>query len=782
MGNEKQAEELISKMTLSEKLSQLLHDSPAIPRLGIPKYNWWNECLHGVARAGIATVFPQAIGLAAMFDKKAMRKIAEAISDEAREKYHASLTDGGSEQYFGLNFWSPNINIFRDPRWGRGQETYGECPYLTSVLAVEFIKGLQGEDPENLKTAACAKHFAVHSGPENLRHGFNAKVSLKDMYETYLPAFEASVKEARVESVMTAYNAVNGEACSASDTLLNKILREKWGFKGHTVSDCGAIDDIYMYHKMASDFGHAMALAMKNGLDLNCCNDICTKIRHGILLAGQEGLFKEEWVNRNLKRLLLTRFKLGNLGDKSPYSAVKQGTVDSLKHRAMALRASGEALVLLKNNGLLPLDKKKIRTLAVIGPNCDETESLLGNYSGTPAVPITPLKGLQEIKGIKVLYAKGCDISGNSEEGFAQALSAAKKADAAVMCLGLSPKIEGEETDTNGHERDTLGLPGVQEKLLKQIKKLKKPVILILQSGGAVSVEPKLADAVIQSWYPGQSGGTAIAQLIMGNYSPSGRLPVTVYKSEKDLPPFENYSMKGRTYRYFNGRPLYPFGFGLSYAKFTYSGLRVSKKKIRPGQYQQVYVKVKNVSKVKSAEVVQLYIKSPLAGKGHPKLQLAGFEKLTLAPGSSKKLRFELKPKQLMLTGNDGEKFSVKGKFTVFVGGTQPGFEKMSPHTTVLKKSFMFLAPNSKPRTPNWFVYMVRCADGTLYTGITKDINNRLKQHNSGRGAQYTKFHKPLTLVRLEKGYNVSDAMRREREIKKLPKAAKEKLAGEGLF
>ncbi len=781
MEHEKTADKLISQMTLSEKLSQLLHDSPAIPRLGIKRYNWWNECLHGVARAGIATVFPQAIGLAAMFDKKTMGKVARAISDEAREKHHLQSDENGTPQYFGLNFWSPNINIFRDPRWGRGQETYGECPYLTSVLAVEFIKGLQGDNPEYLKTAACAKHFAVHSGPENMRHGFNAAVSKKDLFETYLPAFEAAVKEAKVETIMTAYNAVNGEPCSASDTMLNKILRERWGFKGHVVSDCGAIDDIYLYHKKAADFGGAMALALENGCDMNCCNDICTKIRRDIFAAGNKGLFKEEWVNRNLKRILITRLKLGLLGDGklNPYANFKKGAVDSNKHRALSLKCSRDSLVLLKNNGILPLSNN-FRTIAVIGPNCDDIEPLLGNYSGTPSSPVTPLKALKAVKGIKIIYAKGCEISDKSEESFFEALNAAKAADAVVMCMGLSPKIEGEETDTNGHERETLGLPGVQEKLLKKIKKLNKPVILVLMSGGAVSVEPKLADAVIQAWYPGQSGGTAVAELIFGKFSPSGKLPVTVYKSEKDLPVFENYEMKGRTYRYFEGKPLYPFGYGLSYAKFVYFGLRLSKKTLTYGQYQQVYLKVKNVSGIKAAETVQLYIKSPLAGKGHPKLQLAGFEKVILKPGQTKKIKFEINPKQIMLVNDDGEMFNVNGTYTVFAGGTQPGYEKISPHTKVLKASFNFCGQGLKSNDRNYMVYMLRCGNGSIYTGMTNDIKKRLKQHNSGRGAQYTKIHRPLTLIRLEKGYNIIEAMRREREIKRMPKDAKEKLASEG--
>ncbi|MBN2753844.1 MAG: glycoside hydrolase family 3 C-terminal domain-containing protein [Candidatus Goldbacteria bacterium] len=770
---EERADDLISRMTRAEKLSQLFHESPAIPRLGIKKYNWWNECLHGVARAGIATVFPQAIGLAAMFDKKQMHTIASAISDEARAKYHDALTEDGSEQYFGLTFWSPNINIFRDPRWGRGQETYGECPYLTARLGVQFVRGLQGNDKKYLKTAACAKHFAAHSGPENLRHGFNAVVSLKDLYETYLPAFEALVKEAAVESVMAAYNRLNGEACCAGKILLTDILRDKWGFKGYVVSDCEAIDDIYKFHKLADNLEQALSMAIENGCDLNCCNEICTSAKQGVIKADAQNMIKEEWVNRNLKRLLITRFKLGMFDAPNlvPYTNISADIIDCKKHRAMVLKAAQDSVVLLANNGVLPLNKKKIKTVAVIGPNADDMEVLLGNYSGTPSAPKTVLKGFAELKGVKVIYTKGCELTGTDKKDFSEAVKCAEKADAVILCLGLSPKIEGEECDTNGYERSNLGLPGVQQQLIKQIKKSGKPVIVVLLSGGAVSLSPDSADAILQAWYPGQAGGAAIADIIFGAVNPSGKLPVTVYKNAKQLPAFENYDMKGRTYRYFKGTPLYPFGHGLSYTKFKYTDLKIKRS---AGKYN-LSVTVKNTGRVKGAEVVQVYIAPPGAGKTAPIKQLAGFEKVELAPGQKKTVRFIISSEQMRIINEKGERETVYGDFTFWVGGTQPGYEKMNPGTQVLRKKIVVKKPISG-RPLVWSVYILKCADGTLYTGITKDIKHRIKTHNSGKGAQYTKVHRPVKLVHLETGYDVGSAMRREKAIKTLTREEKIKL------
>jgi len=770
---EERADDLISRMTRAEKLSQLLHESPAVPRLGIKKYNWWNECLHGVARAGTATVFPQAIGLAAMFDKKKMHEAACVISEEARAKYHEALSEDGTGQYFGLTFWSPNINIFRDPRWGRGQETYGECPYLTAQLGIQFVRGLQGDDKKYLKTAACAKHFAAHSGPENMRHGFNAVVSLKDLNETYFPAFEALVKEARVEGVMSAYNRINGEACSAGKTLLSGILRGQWGFKGYVVSDCEAIDDIYKYHKLADTLEQAVSMAIENGCDLNCCNEICTNAKQGVLKADAEGMIKEEWINRNLKRLLITRFKLGMFDSTqhTPFTGIPGDIVDCKKHRALALKAAQDSVVLLSNDGVLPLNKNKIKSAAVIGPNADDVSVLLGNYSGTPASPKTVLKGFSEIKGINVNYAKGCELTGNDTKGFAQAVKCAEKSDVIILCLGLSPKIEGEECDTNGYERASLGLPGVQEELIKRLRKTGKPVIVILLSGGALSLKPDSADAVLQAWYPGQAGGTAIADIVFGAVSPSGKLPVTVYKNVKQLPAFESYEMKGRTYRYFKGTPLYPFGHGLSYSKFKYSDLKMKRK---AGNHI-INVKVKNTGRVKAAEVVQLYIALPGAGKTSPIRQLAGFEKIQLAPGEKKNVKFTVSPGQLQAINQKGEREAVYGDFVFWAGGTQPGYEKMNPCTQVLRKKIRINPPVSG-RPAVWSVYILKCADGTLYTGITKDIKHRIKVHNSGKGAQYTKVHRPVKLVHLETGHDVTSAMRREKEIKTLSREEKIRL------
>ncbi|MFP4466598.1 MAG: glycoside hydrolase family 3 C-terminal domain-containing protein [Candidatus Goldiibacteriota bacterium] len=665
---DRRCDDLVSRMTHSEKLSQLIHESPAIPRLGIKKYNWWNECLHGVARAGIATVFPQAIGLAACFDRNIMKKTGRIISDEARAKYHANLDEKGSKQYFGLTFWTPNINIFRDPRWGRGQETYGECPYLTSELAVSFIKAMQGSG-KYLKTAACAKHFAAHSGPENLRHGFDAKVSQKDLWETYLPAFEACVKKAKVRGVMTAYNRVNGEPASAGKTLLVDILRDKWRFKGYVVSDCGAIDDIYLHHKSAGTFEEAMSKAVIAGCDLNCCNDICSAIRPKILKMSAKAAVAEEIIDRNLKRLLRIRFELGMFDPDSnvKHSKISRNAVDCAAHKKAALEAARGSLVLLKNSGVLPLKKKEIRRLAVIGPNADELSVLLGNYSGTPSEPVTVLEGFKNM-GVECVYEKGCGINKTIKNGFARAAAAALESDAAVVCTGLSPEVEGEECDTGGFERGSLNLLQVQEELIKRIRGTGRPVIVLNFSGGAVSIKPETADAVIQAWYPGQSGGTAAAELIFGRFSPSGRLPVTVYESEKDLPAFEDYSMKNRTYRYFKGKALYPFGYGLSYTRFEYSGFSASKTK-EGGVKAAVYVK--NAGMMKSSETVMLFMRLP----GGPEIQLAGFEKTMLKPGEKKRAEFRINRDELFIINSRGEKTSVKGKIKMWAGGILPGYE-----------------------------------------------------------------------------------------------------------
>lgn len=682
---EQRVDDLLSHMTLEEKISQLTQNSPAIERMGIPAYEWWNEALHGVARAGIATVFPQAIGLAAMFDSKLMLKIAKAISDEARAKYHKALKEGINKRYFGLTFWSPNINIFRDPRWGRGQETYGECPYLTSVLAVQFIKGMQGNDKKYLKTAACAKHFAVHSGPDNLRHSFDAVVSEKDLRETYLYAFKNAV-EAGVEIIMSAYNRVNGVPCSANKKLLDTILRKEWGFKGHVVSDCMAISDIWKNHKYTQTPEAAVSVSIKAGCDLNCCIDECEESRISLKKAFATGLLSEEDINIALKRLFMTRMKLGMFDppSKVKYSKIKYSVVDSTRHRALAYKAAQESIVLLKNNDLLPLNKKTIKTVAVIGPNADDIDVLLGNYHGTPSSPVTLLSGIKE-KNVIVNYAKGCDLKSSNKEGFKDAIKALEFADVGIVGFGLSPKIEGEVCDVEV-ERENLFLPGVQEELLKELKLLQKPLIVVLFGGGSLSFDLNLVDAVLVAWYPGQSGGRAIADVIFGDYNPAGRLPVTFYKNADDIPAFTDYNMKDKTYRYFKGKPLFPFGYGLSYTKFTYSNVRVSKKKLKVGEAQTVTVSVKNTGDMEGDEVVQVYLKDVVASVKVPIRQLVGFQRINLKPGKKKLLKFKILPEQMMIYKEDGTREFEPGKFILSVGGCQPGF--YCPTTQVRKAAF----------------------------------------------------------------------------------------------
>ena len=569
----KRAQDLVSRMTLEEKASQLRYDAPAIPRLGVPAYNWWNEGLHGVARAGVATSFPQAIGMAAAFDTGLMQMVGDVIAEEGRAKYNAYSARDDRDIYKGLTFWSPNVNIFRDPRWGRGHETYGEDPYLTGELGSAFVKGLQG-DGEYLKAAACAKHFAVHSGPEAVRHQFDARVSKKDLYETYLPAFEKLVKEADVEAVMGAYNRTNGEPCCGSRTLIQDILREEWGFQGHYVSDCWAIRDFHEHHMVTDTAEESAAMALKNGCDVNCGNTYLH-----LLKACQDGLVTEEEIGKAAERLFTTRFLLG-LFDETGYDGIGYDRLECAEHVETAARATAESLVLLKNNGILPLKKEDIRAIGVIGPNADSRSALIGNYHGTSSRYITVLEGIQDYvpEGTRVYYSEGCHLFRDRVEGLAwrqdrisEALSVAKNSDVVILCLGLDETLEGEEGDTgnsyaSGDKADLL-LPQVQRELAEAVMQAGKPVILLNMTGSAMDLRyfEEHADAVMQVWYPGARGGKTIAEVLFGEISPSGKLPVTFYNSIEELPEFEDYGMKGRTYRYFEGTPLYPFGYGLTY-------------------------------------------------------------------------------------------------------------------------------------------------------------------------------------------------------------------------
>lgn len=680
-------EDLLSRLTLEEKISQMTYYSSALSRFGIPEYNWWNECLHGVARAGVATVFPQSIGMAASFDQELLEEVGNVISTEARAKHHEAARHEDRGIYKGLTFWSPNVNIFRDPRWGRGQETYGEDPYLTGRLGVAFIKGLQGDDPKYLKVAACAKHFAVHSGPESLRHEFDAVVSQKDLRETYLPAFRDCVVEGKVESVMGAYNRTNGEPCCASPTLLQKILRDEWGFSGHVVSDCGAINDIHAHHKATSTPEESAALAVKNGCDLNC-----GRVFESLGNAVKQGLLTEDDIDTALRRLLRTRFKLGMFDPEEdvPYAQIPYEVNDCEEHRQLALRTARESMVLLKNEGgLLPLDSSKIRSIAVIGPNADSRTVLLGNYFGIPSRYVTALEGIRRrvAPGTKVYYAEGCTLSGKQHDfvwgarpthGFAEALAAAERSDVVVMCLGISAELEGEEgsvanSDGGGDRRD-LGLPGVQQQLLEAVCAVGKPVVLVLFSGSPLAVNwaQEHVPAILQAWYPGEEGGTAIANVLFGDYSPAGRLPITFVKSVDQLPEFTDYSMQGRTYRYMTEEPLYPFGYGLSYAQFEYSNLVIDRPKASTADTVTVSVTVKNISERESDEVVQLYLKDLEASCVVPNWELQGFTRVTLKPGEAKQVVFTLEPRQLALIDNDGKRVLEPGVFRVAVGGHQP--------------------------------------------------------------------------------------------------------------
>ena len=680
---EARARELVSHMTLEEKVSQMVYVAPAIERLGIPAYNWWNECLHGVGRAGIATVFPQAIGMAASWDAEVMRRVAVAISDEARAKHHAALgDDGSSAQYYGLTFWSPNINIFRDPRWGRGQETYGEDPYLTARMGVAFVKGLQGDDPRYLKVVATPKHFAVHSGPEHERHHFNAEVSARDLWDTYLPAFEACVREAGAYSVMGAYNRTNGEPCCASPTLLQRILRETWGFAGYVVSDCGAIRDIYAHHKVVETPEEAAAVAVKNGCDLNC-----GEAYRALLAAVEKGLIDEATIDRAVERLFVARIKLGMFDppERVPYAQIPAEVNDCPEHRALALRMAQESIVLLKNeDGVLPLSKE-IRKIAVIGPNADDPLVLLGNYHGTPSSSVTPLEGIKRKVGAtaEVVYAKGCEIRSDDTSGFSAALAVARDADVIVAVVGLSQLIEGEEGQREGvaggqrssGDRETLELPGVQRELLQALYETGRPLVVVLMNGSAVAVNwaADHAAAIVELWYPGEEGGTALADVLFGDYNPAGRLPVTFYESVDQLPPFRDYAAEGHTYRYFRGKPLYPFGYGLSYTSFAYDGLVLSDSTLSPGTALTVRVTVKNVGGRAGDEVIQLYLADTEATVPVPLRQLVGFQRVHLAAGEAQEVSFTVTPRQMSVVLEDGRRAVEPGRFTLFVGGGQPG-------------------------------------------------------------------------------------------------------------
>ena len=689
-------DDIVGRMTIDEKISQMMNTAPAIDRLAIPAYDWWNECLHGVARAGLATVFPQAIGLGATFDEELIFRVSTAISDEARAKHHEFVRTGSRKRYQGLTFWTPNINIFRDPRWGRGQETYGEDPFLTGKLAVQFIKGLQGDDPKYFKTIATVKHFVVHSGPEPERHSFDAVTDERDFQETYLPQFEMGIKEGKAYSLMCAYNRYKGEACCGSNMLLNGILRTEWGFDGYVVSDCGAITDIYRGHKVVETPAEAAALAVRSGTDLECSN-VYRNLKDALiknLITGKE-------IDVAVKRLFTARFRLGMFDppEMVKYAQIPFSALDCEKNKQLAKETALKSMVLLKNeNTLLPL-KKNIGTVAVIGPNSDQSFVLLGNYNGNPSDPITPLRGIKEklAGSSEVLYAQGCEWAAGmpgqrtNEELKTEALEVAKKANIIIMCMGITPRLEGEEMKVNvdgfkGGDRTSLDLPALQEDLIKAIYALGKPVILVLLNGSALSVnwEKDNIPAILETWYGGQAAGQAIADILFGDYNPGGRLPVTFYKSVNDLPAFEDYNMKNRTYRYFTGEPLFPFGYGLSYTTFGYSKLQV-KSKVNNGDSLKVAVNVKNTGKVAGDEVVQLYLANTGATVPVPLHALKAFRRIHLLPGEAKTVVLSIPPDAFSVIDNNNKRIILPGKFQIFVGGRQPDPKAVKAEPGILK-------------------------------------------------------------------------------------------------
>ena len=678
------AKALVAEMTLEEKVFQTLHWSAAIERLNIKAYNWWNEALHGVARAGVATVFPQAIGLAASFDEDMMEKVGDCISTEGRAKFNMQQKYGDTDIYKGLTFWSPNVNIFRDPRWGRGHETYGEDPYLTGRLGVRFIEGMQGKDPKYLKVAACAKHFAVHSGPEDIRHSFNAEVSKQDLYETYLPAFKACVKEAHVEAVMGAYNRTNGEPCCGSKTLLGDILRQEWGFDGHVTSDCWAIKDFHEGHHVTNSPEESVSLAMNNGCDLNCGH-----IYMNLLQAVQDGYVSEETLTRAVERLYTTKMRLGifDAPEHVPYNTIDYSVVDNKEAKQFNLAVAKKTLVLLKNaNHMLPLDKKKIKTVGVIGPNANNRKALIGNYEGTASEYVTVLEGIQEYLGddVRVRYSEGCHLFrdkvqglGKSNDRIAEVRAVCDESDVVIAVMGLDAGLEGEEGDQGNEfasgDKPNLELPGLQNEVLKEIVASKKPVVLVLLSGSALSFPwaEENIPAIVQGWYPGAQGGRAVASMLFGDYSPEGKLPVTFYRTSEELPAFTDYAMKGRTYRYMEKEALYPFGYGLSYTDFSLTDVSISSEKIGAGATVRVSAKLKNTGAMDGAETVQVYVKA-MQGENAPNYQLKGLKKVSLKAGETCTVELELTDKAFALYDTDAKYMLQKGSYEVYVGTGQP--------------------------------------------------------------------------------------------------------------
>lgn len=658
------AEALVDEMTVEEMAGQLKYDSEPIERLGIPAYNWWNEGLHGLSRSGISTLFPQAIGLAATFDRELLHRAGEITGIEARAKYAWYSKLGDVDKFKGITIWSPNINIFRDPRWGRGQETYGEDPYLTAELGIQYVRGIQG-DGKVLRAAACAKHLAAHSGPEETRHGFNAKVSLKDLNETYLPAFERLVREAEVEGIMGAYNAVNGEPSCASEYLMGKLA--EWGFDGYFVSDCWAIRDFHEAHHITKEPKESASLAIKAGCDVNCG---CT-YEH-LLTAYNEGLITKEEIRTACVHAMRTRIRLG-MFDKTEHFDYPYSIVACKQHKAESLRAAQESIVLLKNNGILPLDENKIRTIAVIGPQADSRVALEGNYTPKADRYITMLEGVQDRFNGRVIFAEGCHLYRDrvsqiclAGDRYSEAIAAAENADVVIACVGLDSTIEGEQGDAGNEyssgDKADLMLPQSQRKLLELLKGTGKPLIVVCNAGGSMNMLVD-ADAVLHAWYPGSEGGKAFAQILFGDISPSGKLPVTFYETADKLPDFEDYSMKERTYRYTRDNILYPFGYGLTYSKVRCGSLSYNSFTAEVG--------IENVGDFDTDEVVQVYIGDDCE-YAVPNPKLCGFERVHLARGEKKTVTIALDKDMFTAVDENGGRKVFSKEFRLYAGVSQP--------------------------------------------------------------------------------------------------------------
>ncbi len=671
--------ELIKLLNLDEKVGLISYTGKGIPRLGIPAYNYWSEALHGVARNGRATVFPQAIGLAATWDREIIFKVAVAISDEGRAKYHQALRRNGfTEQYQGLNFWSPNVNIFRDPRWGRGQETWGEDPFLTGEMASAFVKGMQGDGPKYLKTAACAKHFAVHSGPERERHTFNAIISRRELYDTYLPAFKKLVQDADVEAVMGAYNRTLGEVCCASKLLIEDILRGEWEFQGHFVSDCGALSDFHLSHKVTKDAAESAALAIEHGCDLGC-DHVFDEIPEAI----RRGLITEADVDRALERVLLTRFKLGMFDPPQdvPYASIPASVIGSDKHREFAYRAATESIVLLKNkNNILPI-QPSVRKIFVTGPNATSTEVLLGNYYGFNERMITLLEGItgRIPEGMGMEYTSGAMLKHPREIKETWAPGMALSSDLAIVCGGFSSFLEGEEGESllspqNG-DRSSISLPVSQINYIKELAISGTKIVLVLTGGSPIALGEieDLVDAILFIWYPGMEGGKAVADVLFGDVSPSGKLPITFPRSLDQLPPFDDYSMDRRTYRYMREEPLYPFGFGLSYSKFVYQNLNIDNRSINPGDSLHINFELINYGDRPASEIVQFYLSDIEASTTVPLNRLIGFERIDLLAGEKKEVEFLITSEMMSFYDDDGNITLEPGEFRLEIGGCSPG-------------------------------------------------------------------------------------------------------------